>query len=106
MRKPTPETTSIMKTERGSTTISIPARKSPAESQVQSVEEWLRSSGPSPSKRTKVVADAANETRVAPEAITPAWKRVMRMPASAITSTAAAGAKSAIQAAAIIRAKR
>ena len=47
IRKPTPETTSIMKTDSGSTTISMPTRRSPAESQVQSVETWTRSSGSS-----------------------------------------------------------
>jgi hypothetical protein len=38
MRNPTPETTSIMKTESGSTRISAPNWRSPAESHVQSVE--------------------------------------------------------------------
>jgi hypothetical protein len=42
-----------------------------------------------------------NETRVAPEATSPAWKRLMRSPRSAMTMTPAAGAKRQIHEAAI-----
>ena len=104
MRKPTPLTTSIMKTESGSTWISAPILRSPAESQVQSVEECVRSSGFSPSRTAKTTTEQAKETSADPAARKPATERVMPVPARAIATTAAAGAKSAIQAAAIIRA--
>jgi hypothetical protein len=42
-----------------------------------------------------------NETSVAPEAMRPAWKRLMRSPSSAIATTPAAGENRQIQAAAI-----
>jgi hypothetical protein len=61
-----------MKTESGSTAISIPKRRSPADSQVHSVEKCSRSSGSSERRRTKTTTEQMNETSVAPEARRPA----------------------------------
>src|SRR5688572_24229896 len=90
-----------MKTESGSTRIWTPKRRSPAESQVHRVEEWTLSSGRSPRSPTKATSAQTNETSVEPEASSPAWKRLMRSPSTAIATTAAAGAKRQIHAAAI-----
>jgi hypothetical protein len=72
MRKPTPETISIMKTESGSTAISIPNLRSPADSHVHKVEKCSRSSGSSERRRTNTTAEQMNETSVAPAARSPA----------------------------------
>src|ERR1044072_5122797 len=103
MRKPTPLTISIMKTESLSIWIGPPIFKSPAESHVQSVDECVLSSGLSPSSTAKTITEQAKETSAEPAARKPAMERLMLVPGGAIRTTAAAGAKSAIQAAAIIR---
>jgi hypothetical protein len=105
MRKPTPLTISIMKTESWSTWIWAPILRSPAESHVQSVDECARSSGLSPRSTAKTITEQTNETSAEPAARKPATERVMLVPARAMATTAAAGAKSAIQAAGIIRAR-
>src|SRR5918999_869834 len=61
----------------------------------------MRSSGLSPSRPTNAIREQTKETSVAPEAMTPAWKRLMRSSRSAIATTAPAGAKRQIHAAAI-----
>ena len=98
MRKPTPETISIMKTESGSIRISAPKRRSPAVSHVQAVETSDRSSGSRPSSSKKIARVQRNEKPVAAVAITPAPKLVILSPTSASTTTATAGAKRAVQA--------
>jgi hypothetical protein len=92
-----------MKTESGSTRICAPNLRLPAESQVHRVEECARSSGLSPSRAAKAITEQTKETSVEPAATSPAWKRLIFWPRRAISTTPAAGAKSAIQAAAIIR---
>ena len=52
-------------------------------------------------EQKKTTRAQTKEMPVAPEAITPAVKRLMRVPASAIATTAAAGAKRQIQAAGV-----
>src|SRR5688500_7446425 len=90
-----------MKTESGSTTISAPTSRSPAESQVQSRETSLRSSCSRPSSWKKTAREQMNEIPVAPAARTPAAKRLIRSPASVIATTAAAGEKRQVHARAV-----
>ena len=61
MSAPTPETTSIMKIESGSTRMLRPTSKLPAESQVQAVERCERSSVSRPRIEKKAIAAATNE---------------------------------------------
>ena len=65
---PTPETTSIMKTESGSTRMRRPKSSCPAVSQLQSVDGCERSSGESPSRSAKVTTAATKETATEPVA--------------------------------------
>src|SRR5918996_4157797 len=90
-----------MNTESGSTTISAPNSRSPAESQVQRRETSVRSSCSRPRSWKKTTSEQRNDTPVVPAASTPAAKRLIRSPASAIATTAAAGEKRQIQARAV-----
>ena len=87
-----------MKTESGSIRTEAPIFRSPAVSQVQGVERIERFSGSRPSSWKKSAAVQTKERNVAPDASSPALRRSIRSPRSAIATTATAGEKSAVQA--------
>src|ERR671915_1941506 len=101
MRKPTPETTSIMKTLSGSTRMERPTSKSPALSHVQRVDSSSRSSVSRPVSAKKVTSVATNEMPTDAVARYPAARREMDVPARVIASEAASGESRQIQAAAV-----
>ena len=90
-----------MKTESGSSQISIPIFRSPAESHVHSVDDTSRSSGSRSSSPTKTTTEHANDTSTEAAATIPAPRREILSPSSARTTTATAGEKSAIQPASV-----
>src|SRR5918992_4966320 len=102
MRKPTPETTSIMKTLSGSTRMERPTSKSPALSHVQRVDSSSRSSVSRPVSAKKVTSVATNEMPTEAVARYPAARREMDVPASVIASEAASGESRQIQAATVM----
>src|SRR5439155_7436084 len=92
MRAPTPETTSIMKIESGSTRMLRPTWKLPAASHVHALESCERSPVSRPSIEKKATAAAMNETKTEAVARRPAPRRVQRVPPSVIATVAPSGA--------------
>ena len=85
-------TTSIITSESGSTSSSKPTLKLPAVSQVHAVVSSDRSSGLRPRASTNAITAPANPTKTEAVESTPAWLRVIRVPARRIAKNPASGA--------------
>src|SRR6187431_1129707 len=91
MSPPTPETISIITVESGSTRICRPTSKSPAASQVYAVETTSRSSGLAAHVAKKATTAPPKATNVVSVEMSPAVRREIRPPATAIASAPASG---------------
>ncbi len=94
MSPPTPETTSIIVLESGSSRIWNPTSKLPDASHVYAVETCSRSDGSAAHSPTKATSAPPNATNVVSVEIHPAVRREILTPASVIASAPASGESS------------